>query len=77
MPLLLGACAASTPPESARPHLPAPSAAAPVALPEPTPGKDVRVFAFENRAAAIEANNGIGACQAHYASVRQDFSALP
>jgi hypothetical protein len=37
----------------------------------------MRVFAFENRAAAIEANNGIGACQAHYSSVRREFSAIP
>jgi hypothetical protein len=75
---LLAACAGSTPLESARPALPplAPSCKA-AELPEPTPGKDARVFALQNRAAAIEANRGVENCQAFYSDVRRDFSGPP
>jgi hypothetical protein len=75
---LLAACAGSTPPVADRPALPPLSPACKGApLPEPTPGRDARVFALQNRAAAIEANRGVDNCQAFYSDVRREFSATP
>lgn len=76
MAISLAACASSTPLEAARPTLPAPPASCVGApLPAATLGKDLRVFALQNRAAAIDANRGVENCQQFIAEQRRDFSA--
>ena len=73
--LLLSGCAASTPPVIERPRLPDAPAdyGAPVDLPAATIGKDMRVFALENRRAAILANRRLENDAAFYAGVTKEF----
>lgn len=72
--LSLGACAGSTP-RLERAHLPAAPVAfgKPVPLPEARIGKSLRVFALENRAAAIQANARLEADAAFYEDVQREF----
>jgi hypothetical protein len=73
---LLASCATSTPaPVIERPRLPTPPSefGAPVALPQARTGDDVKVFALENRKAAIIANRRLADDAAFYADVRRGY----
>jgi hypothetical protein len=67
----------STPPAIERPRLPAAPAdfGRPVALPEPEPGKSLKVFVLQNRSAAAEANRRLERDAAFYEDVRREFGA--
>jgi hypothetical protein len=60
-----------------RPRLPAAPAefGKPIALPDATRGKSLRVFALENRAAASLANRRLENDAAFYEDVRREFGA--
>jgi hypothetical protein len=76
MPILLSACATSTPPPVfERPRLPAAPAdfGKPVALPAGAPGENLKFFALENRKAAVLANQRLSDDAAFYAEVRRNF----
>ena len=74
---LLMSCASSTPPQVARPNLPAPpdSLGKPVPLPAPTPGKSVKTFALENRLSVHQANRRLKNDRAFYEDIRREYGA--
>ncbi len=73
--ILSASCASSTPPLVARPNLPAPPAdlGKPVPLPAPTPGKSLKTFSLENRAAAHQANRRLENDRAFYHDVHREY----
>lgn len=73
--VLLASCATSTPPLIQRPNLPAApnDFGAPLALPKPASGADLKAFALENRKAALLANQRLTNDAAFYAEVRRNF----
>lgn len=75
--ILSASCANSTPPLVARPNLPAPpdNLGKPVPLPAPTPGKSIKTFALENRAAVHRANRRLENDRAFYDDVRREYGA--